>query len=660
VSVVGTENYTANGNAWVRYLLTVVNRHEYPDSLFSPAPDLPPCGLNTNSSRTWVNILDQDDNYIYGFCALGSAEDLGGLWFAVAAGTDPPSAVRVILNDRLCEKEYRSELVEINPGLYSPPPTADLEIQSRWAASPPVIDGVASISEWSDAGNLSLYDTMGRQQGIMYVKNDDSALYILLDMTGDSSAGTNPNDDYSGIAFDIGLDGFKSPYVDLRYATAAGTETLGIQWVMSENGWTGLTPTSHSEYQEGFGSTISLSGSHKFFEYKLDFSEIGIDFEDVLANPGEIFQARLSVDAVSYQPAFSVHYPSHYSSFASPMVRVALDLRALIVGTGAPIISGIGLVPKTYIDQTTGLATTGTGHQIDVTDAPFGKHLRVIGNLDKLRSNGVEYYVIAYCNMGVHACNGINSGMFNLNEWEFVEDARTNYYWNNSEGRFILDSVSPDVIYDDGTLVLKGYPVPSGFLDWYFPNLLFDWRTTGTVSVTSGLYKMHLFGFRFAPDLTFVNTPDDESTMVVRIDNTYPQMRVNSISHGGTVVDACAIIRLENVTDQLVFNVSAYDPDGYLHDLNLHALYGDNQSFTCHTETYSDYLTDGGTGPEWFGAFPSANYVCQGDPAVGHWDTTCGYTFCISGWDRAINGYGRIHWNVGHKTITILMPDYEL
>ena len=115
VSVVGTENYTANGNAWVRYLLTVVNRHEYPDSLFSPAPDLPPCGLNTNSSRTWVNILDQNNKYIYGFCALGSAEDLSGLWFAVAAGTDPPPAVRVILNDRLCEKEYRSELVEITP-----------------------------------------------------------------------------------------------------------------------------------------------------------------------------------------------------------------------------------------------------------------------------------------------------------------------------------------------------------------------------------------------------------------------------------------------------------------------------------------------------------------------------------------------------------------
>ena len=60
----------------------------------------------------------------------------GGLYFAVGAGTDPPSAVRVILNDRLCEKEYRSELVEISPGLYSPArqegcPSGEVEIQGK-------------------------------------------------------------------------------------------------------------------------------------------------------------------------------------------------------------------------------------------------------------------------------------------------------------------------------------------------------------------------------------------------------------------------------------------------------------------------------------------------------------------------------------------------
>jgi len=114
VSFVEKESWTdSNGNAWVRYRLTVENRHEYPDSLFSPAPDLPPCMIDTNSPRTWVDILDQDGKGIITYCSIRFAENLGGLEFSVRAGTDPPSGVRVVLNDRLCEKEYRSELVEI-------------------------------------------------------------------------------------------------------------------------------------------------------------------------------------------------------------------------------------------------------------------------------------------------------------------------------------------------------------------------------------------------------------------------------------------------------------------------------------------------------------------------------------------------------------------
>lgn len=48
----GSENYTVRGVAYTRYKLEVSNRDDYPASLFKPAPDLPPCGLNTNSART--------------------------------------------------------------------------------------------------------------------------------------------------------------------------------------------------------------------------------------------------------------------------------------------------------------------------------------------------------------------------------------------------------------------------------------------------------------------------------------------------------------------------------------------------------------------------------------------------------------------------------
>lgn len=664
VSLVGTENYTVGGNDFVRYLLAVDNRDQYPDALFAPDSNLPPCGANANSSRTWCVIFDQDNNYIYGFCALASAEDLDGLWFSVPDGDSPPAGVYVVLWDRLCEENwqngYKSSLIQIDTALFAPPPTADLEIQSKWAGTPPIIDGAASAGEWDDAGSLPLYDSNGLQRGTLFVKNDNTALYLLLDMTGDTLSGPDPDDDYSGIAFDIDLDSFKAPYVDLKYATAAGTENLGIQMAVTEEGWTGVTPTLQSLYQEGYGTSASSGDFHKLFEYKLVFDEIDINFEDILADQEQLFHARINVKVVSEIPGFSVYYPSsQYGSWENPMIRISLDLGSLVVGPDAPIFAGIGLVPISFIDQINGLATTGSGHQINVTDAPFGKHLRVMGNLDKLRGLGIQYYAIAYCNMGLHGCGSLSSGAFDLDEWNFLADTRTNYYWNSTEGRYVLDSVSPGAIYDDGSLIIKAYPVPSAALNWYMPNLLFDWRTTGTVPVGSGLYKVHFFGFASDELSSYVSTPASENTMVVRIDNTYPVMTVNSISHKGTEIDACGMVQLDSIVDTLLVNVSAYDPDAHLYNFSLYALYGDNQSFTCHSENYASYLADGGTGPEWQGAFPSANYVCTGD-AGDHWETSCGYTFRVSGWDRAINGYGRIHYNAGHKTITVLMPGFTM
>lgn len=120
LTLTGTESYTAGGGQYTRYNLAVVNRAAYPADLFQAAPDLPPCGTNANSARAWVNIYNQDETYIYGFCSLGSSEDLGDLWFAVAQGEAPPSQVYITIEDRRCSMTYRSNLVSI-PALGSSP-----------------------------------------------------------------------------------------------------------------------------------------------------------------------------------------------------------------------------------------------------------------------------------------------------------------------------------------------------------------------------------------------------------------------------------------------------------------------------------------------------------------------------------------------------------
>ena len=71
--ITGTEYFEAGGKQFTRYKFSVENRADYPDELFAPAPTLPPCGANTNSSRTWVDFYGERGNRLNGFCALKKA-----------------------------------------------------------------------------------------------------------------------------------------------------------------------------------------------------------------------------------------------------------------------------------------------------------------------------------------------------------------------------------------------------------------------------------------------------------------------------------------------------------------------------------------------------------------------------------------------------------
>jgi len=106
----GKEDYEANGKQFTRYNLSVCNRSDYPDTMFAPAPDLPPCGLNTRASRSWVDIFARDGKRLYGFCAFKSSDDLKGLWFALPRGEAPPEFVYIVIADRKLNMKLRSNL----------------------------------------------------------------------------------------------------------------------------------------------------------------------------------------------------------------------------------------------------------------------------------------------------------------------------------------------------------------------------------------------------------------------------------------------------------------------------------------------------------------------------------------------------------------------
>lgn len=106
------EPYTVNGKNFIRYRYDVLNKAEYPAAMFAAAPSLPPCGNNTNASRTWVDFFDSTGRRLYGFCALSKPADLGKIWFALEEGVIPPSYVYIELNDRQTNTKYKSNLAD--------------------------------------------------------------------------------------------------------------------------------------------------------------------------------------------------------------------------------------------------------------------------------------------------------------------------------------------------------------------------------------------------------------------------------------------------------------------------------------------------------------------------------------------------------------------
>jgi hypothetical protein len=106
------ELYTTGGKNWIRYRYDVANKADYPAEMFAAAPSLPPCGSNTNASRTWVDFFDETGKRLYGFCALGKPDDLGKIWFALEEGVVPPSYVYIELNDRQTNTKYKSNLAD--------------------------------------------------------------------------------------------------------------------------------------------------------------------------------------------------------------------------------------------------------------------------------------------------------------------------------------------------------------------------------------------------------------------------------------------------------------------------------------------------------------------------------------------------------------------
>ena len=111
--LLGVTNTAENGAIKVLYEIEVVNRYEFDDNLFMPAPALPPCGKNGNSSRTWINVYSERRGRIYGWCGVYANSELASLKFIVPGSWPQPKKLFIDLVDRAEGKTVRSNTIRI-------------------------------------------------------------------------------------------------------------------------------------------------------------------------------------------------------------------------------------------------------------------------------------------------------------------------------------------------------------------------------------------------------------------------------------------------------------------------------------------------------------------------------------------------------------------
>ena len=99
---------------FIRYTFSVTDHALFNNVFFTPSPNLPACGLNHNSARTWLDIFNANGGArIYGYCALTSSAQMVKLTFAVPKASPQPKAFFITLTDRLCHQTKKSNVAAI-------------------------------------------------------------------------------------------------------------------------------------------------------------------------------------------------------------------------------------------------------------------------------------------------------------------------------------------------------------------------------------------------------------------------------------------------------------------------------------------------------------------------------------------------------------------
>ncbi len=307
------------------------------------------------------------------------------------------------------------------------------------------------------------------------------------------------------------------------------------------------------------------------------------------------------------------------------------DLTGSAFLPAGPLFMGVGLVPIDHIINTGSNATDGyadttdnPAYPIHVKDSPFGGTLEIRVNHNAALLAGAVYYKLFVEQVTPAA----------VAPWE-PRQSFSDYLWNATSSSFVPTTTSPDA----GGF----YPVRLPIHIWYNP--LLGYRLdTGILANGLAIIDIKLY------DAAKVEIPVASfHSRRVKIDNQWPEAKIEKILHQGTEVQVCQLV--DTGLNEFTFRITASDPQGHLLSWSLSAMWGDNASTTVAGDSYSAHVSPT---RQWTG-------VVSGPPDVPAppWhaiNTHCAHTFYLGVWDRVINGNSYLHYRSYHKSITIWLP----
>lgn len=198
-------------------------------------------------------------------------------------------------------------------------------LASTYAPTPPVIDGKLDWGEWP------MVDQLPFNHGFLTAVNDGVRLYLLMDVTGDTTddppLSSAPWGDYFWLTFDVDRNGSVTPNTDLLYGTH-GNYNMRYAFFLGPGTTTGLQPSTRSSLGPGFGCffgdgslfiTIhpfhSSCSNHRVWEF-------GIDLREINAQPGGT--VRMGLRSYSQTPSFTDDVPANPDADFSNLIQISL------------------------------------------------------------------------------------------------------------------------------------------------------------------------------------------------------------------------------------------------------------------------------------------------------------------------------------------------